>query len=209
MNTRWLIIVLWLLVGLGCSGIRAPKERIVRNDNAYDRDLTKLQQYLGGMPVDLAIEGYRPNVEAAVDVEYSEDSVEAIIKQVAITQMDPDYTYLRTKTDGVGNTIRVPTKHVTRVTANGLRPSTSQGGTNWGWALPIGLGILAIVSAALESTYGTRGSGCQGGCLAIGIILGAVALLAALIVLTTILTADRTSNPITTYEMIARTWILQ
>ena len=202
MNIRWLIIVLWLLVGLGCSGIRAPKERIVRNDNAYDRDLTKLQQYLGGMPVDLAIEGYRPNVEAAVDVEYSEDSVEAIIKQVAITQMDPDYTYLRTKTDGVGNTIRVPTKHVTRVSAEGVRTVQSSGGSSFVW--PAALGIIAIIAASLEGKV-NDGIGCRGGCLAIGAIIGAI----ALVILPVILIASHNSEPVTTFETISRTWILQ
>ena len=202
MNIRWLIIVLWLLVGLGCSGIRAPKERIVRNDNAYDRDLTKLQQYLGGMPVDLAIEGYRPNVEAAVDVEYSEDSVEAIVKQVAITQMDPDYTYLRTKTDGVGNTLRVPTKYVTRVSAEGVRTVQSTGGTSFVW--PAALGIIAIIAASLEGKV-NDGIGCRGGCLAIGAILGAT----ALVILAVILIASHNSEPVTTFETISRTWILQ
>lgn len=202
MNIRWLIIVSWLFIGFGCSGVRAPKERITRGDTSYEKDLTQLKKYLGDMPVDLVVEGYRPDVDQSVKVVYSDDSVEATVKKATITQMDPEYTYLRTKEDAVGSTIRIPTKHVTRVSADGVRAVQSSGTTSYGWS--IALGVLAII-AALQEGKANSGAGCRGGCLFAGVILGA----AALAILAITLIANSSSEPVTTYEAISKTWILQ
>jgi hypothetical protein len=201
MNVRWFIIVSWLILGFGCSGVRVPKERIARGDKSYEKDLTQLKDYLGDMPVDLVVEGYRPAVDQSVKVVYSDDSVEATIKKAAITQMDPEYTYLRTKEDAVGSTIRIPTKHVTRVSAEGVRTYESYNGPSYGW--PIALGILAII-AALQEGKANDGNGCRGGCLAAGLMLGA----AALVILAFTLIANWGNEPVKAFEMISKTWMI-
>lgn len=201
MNIRWLIIIAWLIIGFGCSGIRAPKERIERGEQSYEKDLLQLKEYLGNMPVDVVVEGYRPAVDQSTRLTYSEDSVEATIKQAAITQMDPEFTYLRTQADAVGSTIRIPTKHVTRVSAVGARTYESYNGPSYGW--PIALGVLAII-AALQEGKANDANGCRGGCLAAGVMLGA----AALVVLAITLIANWGSEPVKAFEMISKTWIL-
>lgn len=202
MNIRWFIIVAWLFIGFGCSGVRAPKERIARSEKSYEKDLSQLKEYLGDMPVDVVVEGYRPEADQSTRVRYSEDSVEVTIKQAAITQMDPEFTYLRTRTDAVGSTIRIPTKHVTRVSAEGVRTYESYNGPSYGW--PIALGVLAII-AALQEGKANDGYGCRGGCLAAGVMLGA----AALIVLAITLIANWDNEPVTAFEMISKTWMIQ
>lgn len=201
MNIRWLIIISWLIIGFGCSGVRAPKERIARGEQSYEKNLTQLKEYLGDMPVDVVVEGYRPAADQSTHVQYSEDSVEATIKQAAITQMDPDFTYLRTRADAVGSTIRIPTKHVTRVSAVGVRTYESYNGPSHGW--PIALGVLAIIAALLEGKV-NDGDGCRGGCLAAGVMLGA----AALVILAITLIANWDNEPVKAFEMISKTWIL-
>ncbi len=202
MNVRWFVIVSWLILGFGCSGVRAPRERIARGEQSYEKNLTQLKEYLGDMPVDVVVEGYRPAADQSTHVQYSEDSVEATIKQAAITQMDPDFTYLRTRADAVGSTIRIPTQNVTRVSAEGVRAVQSSGTTSYGWS--IALGVLAII-AALQEGKANDGTGCRGGCLFAGVMLGA----AALVILAIALIANHSSEPVTTYEAISKTWILQ
>lgn len=42
---------LLILIMLGCSGVKAPKQRLDRNSSTFDSDLIELKEYLGEMPV--------------------------------------------------------------------------------------------------------------------------------------------------------------
>ena len=209
MTIRWIIIASWFLIASGCSSVQVPKERIVRSESTYGSDLTQLQQYLGDMPVDVVVAGYRPQTEKTLLVLYSPDSAEATIRKASMTQLDPEYTYLRSQADAVGNTIRITTKHVTRISANGIHARTIEKRSDYSYIVPIVLGILAIGSAYYETTMSTAASGCKGGCLALAIVLGAAAVIALGAIL---LLNNRSSIPsqtVTEHEVIVKTWILQ
>lgn len=200
-RSRVLLICLWLVIGLGCSGIKAPKEYILRNDRSYEKNLTQLQSYLGQMPVDVVVAGYTPAVDSSISVEFTKDSAEATIKKVVITKITPESTLLRLNAGSAGSTVSIPTKHVTSINANGIRtvkPSKT------GFLLPILLGILSLISIASEGKA-NDGNGCRGGCLAAGILLGVAALIALVVVLgLPAITGDDGS----TFEYISKKWIM-
>lgn len=203
MMWRYIFISLWLLLGLGCSGIQAPKERILRTATSYQKDLTQLQEYLGVMPVDVVVEGYRPASDDSLSVEYSEDSIEATIKQVAIAHLTPEYAELRSRTGAADAIIRIPTKNVTRIHAQGARPYMPSKWPHGSIVLSTLLAILAIVFAGLEGKTFDKNSGCGGGCLFLGVMLGGVALLILGIPLLS------GNEPVITFEQISKVWFLQ
>jgi hypothetical protein len=65
---------LLMLIMLGCSGVKAPKQRLDRNSSSFDSDLIRLKEYLGEMPVDVVVEGFKPQTIAEIPIEYSPDS---------------------------------------------------------------------------------------------------------------------------------------
>lgn len=203
MMWRYFCIPLWLLLGLGCSGIQAPKERILRTSTSYEKDLTQLREYLGIMPVDVVVEGYRPASDDILSVEYSSDSVEATIKQVAIAHLTPEYTELRSWTSAEGTSIRIPTKNVTRIHAQGERPYMPSKWPYGSIALSTLLVILGIVFVGLEGKAFDKNSGCGGGCLFLGVMLGAAALL---ILGIPFLSGN---EPTMTFEQISKIFIIQ
>lgn len=206
MTRRTLYISLLLIVGLGCSGVQTPKERILRNDKSFGKNLTQLQEYLGTMPVDVVVEGYRPTTDNTIGVVYSEDSVEATITQATITRIDPERTVLRYTGSSAGSAIIVPTKHVTRVHANGVRTYMSSGESRGALIWPSILGFMALIAIALEGKV-NDGQGCRGGCLAIGLILGAAALLALAVASVSSGVSGR--DPVLINEVISKVWTIQ
>lgn len=154
------------------------------------------------MPVDMVVEGYRPPPDDTLSVEYSADSVEATIKNIHITQLTPEYADLRYRT-GTSSGIRIPTKNVTRIHAQGERPYMPSKWPNGSVALSILLAILAIVFAGLEGKTFDKSSGCAGGCLFLGVVLGGAALL--------ILGIPWLwgNEPAMTFEVISKVWVFQ
>ncbi len=136
-----------LCIGLGCSGVKAPKQRLDRNSSSFDSDLIRLKEYLGEMPVDVVVEGFKPQTIAEIPIEYSPDSAEATIKQAVIFEMNPDYTYVRPKGGPTSNLIRIPTSNVTRVAADGFRNATGSSSSGAIWLIPILTGAFAIIAA--------------------------------------------------------------
>lgn len=200
--SRAVWISLWLIIGFGCSGIKAPQGYIVRNDRSYENNLTQLQSYLGQMPVDVVVAGYTPTAESSISGAFSKDSAETTIQKVVISKITPESTVLRLNASTTGSTVSIPTKHIKSVKANGIRTvKPSKSGLVW----PVLLGILAIIAVASEGKANDA-NGCRGGCLAAGLLLGVAALVTLAIAAgAPAITGDDRS----THEFISKTWIIE
>lgn len=172
--------VAFILLQMGCTGLRVPKERIDRTSISFEKDLTRLRDYLGSMPVDVAVAGYTPEVVDDIKLEISQDSTQAQMQDVVITQLDPQYTYIRGKDSKRSQTIRIPTQYVTKVSAYGVR-TTTEPERVWSYTFAI---ILALMSMGffLYDYNRDLGLGCEGGCMALAVLTGGAALIAALTV---------------------------
>lgn len=155
------------------------------------------------MPVDVVVEGYRPTPDGTLSITYSEDSVEATITQATITQLSPEYTYVRSRDGSAGSSVRIPTKNVTRIHAQGERPYMPSKWPQGSVALSVLLAILGIVFAGLEGKTYDKNSGCGGGCLFLGVLLGG----AALLILGIPWLGG--NEPAMTFEVISKVWVFQ
>jgi hypothetical protein len=198
------VFVVCILLQIGCSGVRAPKDRLVRKATTYETDLIELQEYIGSTPVDVVVEGYKPEMTADIPVVYSHDSLEATIKQAVILQISPVNTYLRPRGGPVTSYIRVPTNNVVRIAVDGFRPQQeSSAGSGW-WLLPIFTGAFAIIAAFIYKQVFVKDG--WTGCFFV--VLGILAAAVCVISTVTILLTQKSVAP-GTLERISKYWIFQ
>ena len=197
-------LVAFILLQLGCSGVRSPKHRIVRAAPTYETDLIELQEYIGSTPVDVIVEGYKPDMTADIPVVYSHDSLEVTIKQAVILQISPVNTYLRPRGGPVTSYIRVPTNNVVRIAADGFRPPEESSAGAVLWLLPIVTGAFAIIAAFnYKQVFAKEGwTGCF--YVALGILAAAICVVS---IVTILLTQPSTAPD--TLERISKYWIFQ
>lgn len=183
MTKRILSFVVLLFIMLGCSGVKAPKQRLDRNSSTFDSDLIQLKEYLGEMPVDVVVAGYKPETRPDIPVVFSSDSIEAIVKQAVILDMNPTYTYLRGRGGPSTTYIRIPTNNVTRIAADGFRTSSSSSGSGGLWIIPILTGAFAlIVALTYQGMFSRDGwTGCL--YLLLGILAAGISVVSAVMIL--------------------------
>lgn len=140
---RTVLLASLLLIGISCSSVREPKERLVRSSGSYESDLRGLQRYIAKSPVDIVVAGYQPDSIAEIPVEFSPDSQEITIKQAVILQIDPVTTVLRPKGWSATRYTRVPTDNLVRISAEGLRPPEDSG-SDAIWFIPILTGAFVV-----------------------------------------------------------------
>lgn len=192
-----------ILLQMGCTGLRVPKNRIERTSVSFEKDLTLLRDYLGSMPVDVVVAGYTPKVDSAIKLNVSPDSTKAELQEVVITQLDPSYTSIRGKNSKPSETIRIPTQYITSVSAFGVR-TTTEPKTKWSYWFAISLALMSLGSFLYDYNR-NLGSGCEGGCEALAILTGGAALIAAL---TVFLVNSSSDTGAERREVIAKTfWI--
>jgi hypothetical protein len=197
-------VVAFILLQMGCTGLRVPKERIDRTSNSFERDLSNLRDYLGSMPVDVAVAGYTPEVTNNITIEVSQDSTQSLMQDVVITQLDPLYTYVRGADSKPSETIRIPTQNVTSVSAYGVR-TTTEPKQVWTYTFSVILALMAL-GFFLYDFNRDLGWGCEGGCMALAIVTGGAALIAAL---TVYLVNTSSNDGQVRREMISKTFRLE
>ena len=204
MTKRILSFVVLLFIMLGCSGVKAPKQRLDRNSSTFDSDLIQLKEYLGEMPVDVVVAGYKPETRPDIPVVFSSDSIEATVKQAVILDMNPTYTYLRPRGGITGNYLRIPTSNVTRVAADGFRSATGSSRSGAIWILPILTGAFAIIAAlTYKNVFSTDG---WTGCLFViaGLLAAGICVVSTILILLT-----QPSVGSDTFERISKFWTFQ
>lgn len=203
MIIRPVLLASLLLIGISCSSVREPKERLVRSSGSYESDLRGLQRYIAKSPVDIVVAGYHPDSIAEIPVEFSPDSLEITIKQAVILQIDPVTTVLRPKGWSATRYTRVPTDNLVRISAEGLRPPEDSG-SDVIWFIPILTGVFALsVGIMFKRLFDMYGIGAL-----VYVILGVVATL--LCVSSTI--AILLSRKPVSYEALkgaSKTWTFQ
>ena len=173
-------VVAFILMQMGCTGLRVPKTNIDRTRGSFETDLSQLRDYLGNMPVDVVVTGYTPKIDSTSNVKVLTDANEVSLQDVVITQLDPQNTLVRPKGSRPTESIRIPTQYVTRISAFGMR-TTTEPETKWSYWFAIGLAVMSL-GFFLYDYNRNLGIGCEGGCQALAIVAGGAALIAALTV---------------------------
>jgi hypothetical protein len=197
--------VAFILLNVGCTGLRTPKTKIDRTMGSYEENLTQLRDYLADMPVDVVVTGYTPKLDTATKHRVSLDSSETLLQDVVIKQMDPLYTLVRSNSSSDSESIRIPTQHVTRISAFGMRKTLApQGSWNSGYTTAIILGVLALIFTIRTLT---ASDGCLQGCYFLVALAATSA--AVFIALTGYLITTNSDDLVERQESVSETFVIE